>query len=420
MECNVWLLHKYAGEVVVVGVGDLDVVEVADLQSFGFDIYFVVHFVRIVLGAADEVAVFAAVDESLECLADTVGVEVERYALLELHDAVGALFFHGFGDVVGVIFECVGVFFVAVLEYAEAVKFGRLYVLVQFLKFGVGLARMPDEQCCAERDAGHLLANAVDERYGLLLGDVAAHLLEHVGGYVLERYVEIAADVAALAHEREYVLGEVARIGVVQAYPFGAGLVGEHAQEVGQTAFFVQVEAVVRKILRDENQFFGATSDKIFGALEERFHAFAFVLAADERYGTECAGTVATFGQLEVSGVARRGDDAFVEQVALVFGVERLEYFLQVFGTKVAVHLGYFFAEVVGIALAEAADDEQALDEALFLGKAVLEYGVDGFFFGVADKSAGVDDDRFGGLVGVVEHFKAVGVELFHQLFRID
>ncbi len=89
-------LNKDAGKVVIIGVGDLDVVEIADLQAFGLDINFIVHLVGIEFGTADEVAVFATVDEGLERLADTVGVEIERDTLLELHDAVGALFFYRF------------------------------------------------------------------------------------------------------------------------------------------------------------------------------------------------------------------------------------------------------------------------------------------------------------------------------------
>ncbi len=84
------------------------------------------------------------------------------------------------------------------------------------------------------------------------------------------------------------------------------------------------------------------------------------------------------------------------------------------------VDLGQLAAQLVGVALREAADHEKALDPARRLGGRGPQDQVDGLLLGVADESAGVDDHHFGvGAVAVGRHFITRGPQLGHQVFAV-
>ncbi len=108
--------------------------------------------------------------------------------------------------------------------------------------------------------------------------------------------------------------------------------------------------------------------------------------------------------QLRIFGSAQRADDA-----------------VPVAGAEIVVRFGDFGPQFIRVAFRKTAYDEQPLDAARFLGFRGAEYHVDGFLFGVADESAGVDYHRLGvRSVAVPEYFVARRRQPRHQMFAVD
>ena len=148
--------------------------------------------------------------------------------------------------------------------------------------------------------AGYLAAYAVEQRAGLGGGDVAAHTLEHAVVDMLQCYVEVAAYIGVGGHHGEYVVGEVGRVGVVQAYALHALDGSEALQQPSQGALAVEVGAVCREVLRDDVEFASAPTDQRLHLGHYLVDRARVVAPGDERYGTEGAEAVAALGDFDV------------------------------------------------------------------------------------------------------------------------
>ena len=155
--------------------------------------------------------------------------------------------------------------------------------------------------------------------------------------------------------------------------------------------------------------------------LQQLLHRHRDVRAADERNGAVAAAPVAPLRNLEVGVVARRGQVTLGGQLLPLGGAQRAGDARPVAGAEEVVDLGQLGPQLVGVALREAADDEEPLDFARLLGRRRTEYHVDGLLLGVADESAGVDDHDLGvGPVAVEDHFVARRLEAGHQMFAVN
>ena len=107
-------------------------------------------------------------------------------------------------------------------------------------------------------------------------------------------------------------------------------------------------------------------------------------------------------------------------KLGLMLGTECRSNFGPILHTEVLVNLGNLHPQLVGIALAQAADDKQSLDESRLLGRYGRENGVDALLLGVADKSARIDDYYLAiHLVGVVAKGISALFQELHQFLRI-
>ena len=82
-------------------------------------------------------------------------------------------------------------------------------------------------------------------------------------------------------------------------------LVGEAVKQLAKGATAVEVEAVPRGVLTDDQQFLDALRDEGFRFGHKIVDGQRLMRAADERYGAVGAGTVAALGNLEVGVMAR-------------------------------------------------------------------------------------------------------------------
>ena len=137
---------------------------------------------------------------------------------------------------------------------------------------------------------------------------------------------------------------------------------------------------------------------------------------------------VAAFGDLHVREVARGGEHAR-RQVVVEVRLQRIgggwealadiDDAVEFVGADEGVDFRHFVADIAAVALHQAAGDDQLFGAADFLVLGHLQDGVDRFFLGGVDETAGVDDQDVG-LVGMVRQLVASGDELTHHDFTID
>ena len=249
----------------------------------------------------------------------------------------------------------------------------------------------------------------------------AVHRRQLGVGDVLEGDVEVFADLRFGGHHLDHVVGEGRRIGVVQPDPLDAVDAAEPAQQFGQHAASVEVDAVIGRVLRDDDQLADPAGGELARLLLERLHRHGYMRAADERDGAVAAHPVAALRDFQVGVVLRGGKQPFGGQLRLPRGLESACDAVPGPGSEVGVHLGNLRAQVVGIALRETADDEQPLDLPGLLGRRRAQNHVDGLLLGIADESAGVDHHRLGvGAVAVEHDFVTGRRKAGHQVLRID
>ena len=249
----------------------------------------------------------------------------------------------------------------------------------------------------------------------------AQHGRELGVGDVLEGDIEVLADLGLGGHHLDDILGEGGRIGVVEADPLDAVDAAQPPQQFGQHAFAVEVETVVGGVLRDDDQFAHAPLSQFAGLLLELLHRHRDVRSADERNGAVAALPVAPLGDLQIGIMLRGSQVAFGGQCRILRGAQRAHDAVPRAGSEVFVDLGDLVPQLVGVALRQAADDEQLFDASGLFGLCGAQDHLDGFLLGVADESAGVDDDHFGiRAVAVEEDFVAGGRQPGHEVFAVD
>ena len=79
---------------------------------------------------------------------------------------------------------------------------------------------------------------------------------------------------------------------------------------MGEAFFEAEVFAVAGGVLADEGDLADALGDEVLGLGDDGAHAARAELAAQLRDDAEAAGMIAAFGDLDVGGGARRGEDA--------------------------------------------------------------------------------------------------------------
>jgi hypothetical protein len=144
-----------------------------------------------------------------------------------------------------------GVLFVRISEDADSVEFGRANELDQLFEVLVALAGKSHDEGRANGDAGHALSNAADQSLIRVAIPAPPHASQHAAAGVLERDVEVLADVRALGHHAQQLVGDRGRVAIHEANPFDAGHSGYGIDEARQSVRERQIRPVGRSVLRD-------------------------------------------------------------------------------------------------------------------------------------------------------------------------
>ena len=167
-----------------------------------------------------------------------------------------------------------------------------------------------------------------------------------------------------------------------------------------------QVVAVRGQVLRDQVQLDGAFAHQPLRFDHDVVDRPAPLQPAQRRDDAEGALVVAALGDLHVGRPARHRVAARrfgVRDVVgvgydrpIAFALENLGNARISAGADEVIDLRHLLLEDIGVALREAAGDNQRFAAAGFFELGVLEDGVDRFLLGLTDEGAGVDQDDLG------------------------
>jgi hypothetical protein len=237
---------------------------------------------------------------------------------------------------------------------------------------------------------------------------------------MLQRHVEIVADIGSVADDVEDLQREFRRVGIMEADPVEAGDVGEPVEQIREGPAPIDIEAIVSQFLGDQHDLLYTVTHEAFGFFDEVFDRAADVAAAHKRDGAEGAAAVTAFGYFEISVVLGSGQKTFAKQFGFIVGFELFQQEGQFEGAKPGIDLGDLLFKIIAIALTETTGDKDLIKTTLLFELYLAENSIDGFLFGFVDKATGVDDDDIVVFPAVlVNDVDIVGAELTAQHFAV-
>src|SRR5512146_1079779 len=126
---------------------------------------------------------------------------------------------------------------------------------MESLKILLRLVRISDNKGRSESNVRDLILNRPDQFPCCFVRDSSPHRLEDGVRGVLQRNVEIPADVWVRCHRSENFPRKSRRIGVHQADPFNAGHAAERLKKLMELPLPVKIQSPVGRVLTDEDQF---------------------------------------------------------------------------------------------------------------------------------------------------------------------
>src|SRR5262249_52817465 len=293
---------------------DFGAIELAGLHSIErskvVDVDFAIDLWRVILRTAfPEQFCFGAFafGEDDEFAADPLLLGLPGDLLLQLHQVTLA----GFdGASWELRVECMGLraFFVGVVEDSEPVELRFVDELLQKIKVRGGLAGKADDEGGAQCDPGNSGPGFFDGLEEDFSSGAALHALEHIRRGMLQRYIEVFADVVVLRDGFEQAASDAIRIGVKEPEPTKAFDLCDGLEKLREAILEAKVFAVAGGVLADERDLLHSGGDKTLCLRYDRFKATRAKLAAKIRNDTEGAWVVAAFGDFDVRRGATGGD----------------------------------------------------------------------------------------------------------------
>ena len=207
----------------------------------------------------------------------------------------------------------------------------------------------------------------------------------------------------------------------MQPDPFDAVDAAQPAQQLAELPLAVQVEPVIGRVLRDDDQLPGSSGRELFRLGDQSVHRDRYVPAPDQRDRAVAAPAVAAFRDFQIGVMPGSRQHPLSREMFAPLSADRGDYVGHIPHAEVVVHFRNLRPQLFLVAFRQASHHEQALDFSPVLGRDEGKDRVDRLLLRVADESAGIDDDDFRvGRIRVVHDFEAVVPQLGHQVLRVD
>ena len=119
----------------------------------------------------------------------------------------------------------------------------------------------------------------MDQITHFFTGNIAFHRFQHIIGCMLQRHIQIVADIFPFLNCIQNFHGKFGRISIVQTYPFQAFYIGQCMKQFGQFPFFVNIQTIISKFLCYEHYFLNAFLYKAFSIPHQIFNGSAYMLS---------------------------------------------------------------------------------------------------------------------------------------------
>jgi hypothetical protein len=189
---------------------------------------------------------------------------------------------------------------VRIREHAEVVEPDVLDKRLERFELVGGLAGEPDDERGPEGDPGDPRSDPVQEAPVGGAGTGTSHPFQDTRRRVLQRQVDVLADLVALRHRVQHVVGDRGGVEVEHPDPLEAVDPVQAAEEPREGSPLAAIHAEERRVLGDEQQFAHAAIRQAPGLGEDRLRFAAAVVAAQRRDDAKRA-VVAAFSHLDVA-----------------------------------------------------------------------------------------------------------------------
>ncbi len=196
------------------------------------------------------------------------------------------------------------------------------------------------------------------------------------------------------------------RIRVKETHPQQVFDLRQSLKQLRQAVAQAQIFAVRSRVLSNQSNLACARGREILRFAHDGFKSSAAERAAQLRNDAERAGMIAALGDLDVRGVARRGDHARRQVViekrrrrsgqhtqVAIHGFENSLHFA---GPHDGIHFRNLFENLIAKSLDKASGDDELARRAKFLVLGHLQNRVDGLFLRRLDEAARIDDEDLG------------------------
>ena len=296
---------------------------------------------------------------------------------------------------------------VRISEHSHAVKLGCLDELAQLLKIGIGLAREADDKRRANPNAGHRFSHPLHQPQEYIARRAALHSLQDVGAGVLQRDIDVAANLVVLGDRIQQALADAVRVGIEKTNPARLFDARQAVEQRRQTVLDAQIFAIRRRILANQVDLSHAALEQSLRLTHHRLKPAAAKAAPELRDDAECAGVIAALVDLDVRHMARRSEPPrrqIVIEIRRRFGSGRLEFatlamrhdLFQFVRPQHGVDFRNLIPQLVSVALDQTTGNHQPPRPPGLLVLRHLENRVDRFLLRRIDKAARIHDQRFG------------------------
>src|SRR6266568_539020 len=307
-------LQQSSDKVVVVSLFDNGTVDVTSLGSVMvaevIDEHLAVNFGSMGRGTSlpKQVGFFArAFQHYFNLAANPLLTALTADALLELHEfAAASLDFLGRHLVAEQV--CGRAFFVGVGENAEPVELCGSDEVAKLLEIAFGFAGKSDDERCSQGDIGNRLAHLCNQLEENLRRAAALHSLEDGSRGVLQGNVDVAAQARVLGKHLQQARRDLVWIGVEEPHPIQVFDLRKLLKQGGEAVLNPKVFAEAGCVLPDEVDFANALRGQSLRFGHNGGDAARTELAAKLRDDAEGAGMITSFCNLDVGGMARRGE----------------------------------------------------------------------------------------------------------------
>ena len=181
-------------------------------------------------------------------------------------------------------------------------------------------ARESGDERRADGDARDAVADVLNQPPHRGAVALAAHGAQHPVADVLQRHVDVRADLLLAGDRIEQLVGDVTRVVVEQPDPAQPIDLHQLTQQAAQRRAVAPIAAVGGQILCDEVELDDAVVRQRRGFGKHRVERPALVTAADLRNDAEAAGVIAAFRHLEIGAEEVSGADAWDGEVGKEVG----------------------------------------------------------------------------------------------------